>query len=253
MVIDVDEQLLNQAEDLLGHTFTDRDLLERALTHASLADARLQSNERLEFLGDAVLGMIVCEELFDRFEDLLEGELTKIKSSVVSRHVCAKVAREIGLDELVQLGKGLSSRDSLPSSVAAAVYESVIGALYLDAGLEAARAFILKGMNTRIEQAADSGHQSNFKSVLQQTAQQELGATPQYIVLDEQGPDHAKCFEVAVSIGARRFPSTWGPSKKLAEQSAALEALLELGHAERNDDGDVQIIYDTLRNGDGAK
>lgn len=251
-VIDVEEEYLNQAEQLLGHEFADRELLARALTHASLADARIESNERLEFLGDAVLGMVVCEALYDRFEDLLEGELTKIKSSVVSRSVCARVAREIGLDELVQLGKGLSSRNSLPSSVAAAVYEAVIGALYLEAGLDAARAFILKGMDKRITHAARSGHQSNFKSVLQQTAQQELGATPQYTVLDEQGPDHAKCFEVAVSIGSRRFPSSWGPSKKHAEQAAALEALLELGHAERDEDGDVQIVYELVKSNNGG-
>lgn len=249
----VDEQHLEKAEEILGHRFRDRSLLERALIHASLADARLESNERLEFLGDAVLGMVVCENLFDLFEELLEGELTKIKSSVVSRSVCAKVARQIGLDELIQLGKGLSTRDALPPSLAAAVYESVIGALYLDAGLEVTRQFILKHMEPRISHAARSGHQYNFKSVLQQSAQQQFSATPQYIVLDEQGPDHAKCFEVAVSIGDRRFSSSWGPSKKYAEQLAALEALVELGYAERDDDGEISMTIDAAVGDDGGK
>ncbi len=242
----VEDQVLEKAEQILEYEFKDRELLKRALIHASLADARLDSNERLEFLGDAILGMIVCENLFSRFEELLEGELTKIKSSVVSRNVCAKIARQIGLDELMQLGKGLSSRDSLPSSVAAAVYESVIGALFLDAGLERTREFILRDMEPRITHAARSGHQYNFKSVLQQSAQQQFNSTPQYLVLDEQGPDHAKCFEVAVALGERRFPSSWGPSKKNAEQAAALEALVELGYAERGENGNVHIIPEVM-------
>lgn len=249
----MDEQNLDNAEGILGHQFSDRDLLHLALTHASLADDRLQSNERLEFLGDAILGMIVCEYLFENYPDLLEGEMTKIKSAVVSRNICAKIAKQTGLDELVRLGKGLSTRAALPPSVAAAVYEALIGALYLDAGLEAVKAFVLRDLAPRIESAADSGHQQNFKSVLQQMAQQEFNSTPQYMVLDEKGPDHAKCFEVAVSIGARRFASSWGPSKKHAEQSAALEALMELGHAERNEKGEVRLTANSAANGDDAK
>jgi ribonuclease-3 len=126
------------------------------------------------------------------------------------------------------------------------VYESLIGALYLDAGLERTREFILRDMEPRISSAARSGHQHNFKSVLQQSAQQQFSSTPQYIVLDEQGPDHSKCFEVAVAIGDRRFASSWGPSKKNAEQAAALEALLELGYAERNDDGEISLITESV-------
>jgi ribonuclease-3 len=123
------------------------------------------------------------------------------------------------------------------------VYESIIGAIYLDGGLEAARAFILDDLEPRMEQAATCGHQHNFKSVLQQAAQQELELTPQYIVLDEQGPDHAKCFEVCVELGARRFDSCWGPSKKQAEQQAALNALLELEFAVRTKSGDIRVRY----------
>ncbi len=232
---------LRDAERLLGHAFEDRELLRQALTHASLVDSRLQSNERLEFLGDAVLGMVVVDWLFDQYEDLLEGDMTKIKSNVVSRRTCADIADEMGLGELLQLGKGMSTRGALPGSVLAAVYESLIGALYLDGGLEVVRRFILKGLDGRIDRAARSGHQHNFKSVLQQTAQKVMGQVPQYVVLDEQGPDHAKCFEVCVEIGARRFSSCWGPSKKQAEQEAALIALLELGFADRQENGDVSI------------
>ena len=232
---------IQRIEEVLDHKFTDLELLKRSVTHASLVDSRLQSNERLEFLGDAVLGLVVCSYLYDEYDDLLEGEMTKIKSTVVSRRVCAEIALALGLDELLRLGKGMSRHHALPSSVLAAVFESLVGALYLDGGLEQARAFILRTMETRIEDAARSGHQHNFKSVLQQTAQQIIGQTPQYVVLDEKGPDHAKCFEVAVEIGARRFTSCWGPSKKQAEQDAALQALKELGYVTCMANGDIQI------------
>jgi ribonuclease-3 len=237
----MDPSEICSAERLLGHAFADKALLAQALTHASVAESRLDSNERLEFLGDAVLGIIVCDYLYDRYGDLLEGELTKIKSSVVSRRTCAEIAAVLGLDELLRLGKGLADRQALPKSVLAAVYESLIGALYVDGGLDVAREFILQGLEATIEQAAGSGHQHNFKSVLQQTAQESLRQQPQYIVLDEKGPDHAKCFEVCVEIGARRFASCWGASKKQAEQQAALEALFELGFARRAGDGEVRL------------
>lgn len=238
----MDAQEIAAAEHLLQYSFSDKALLERALTHASIAPSRLESNERLEFLGDMILGMVVCEYLFSHYLDLLEGDLTKIKSSVVSRKTCADVALELRLDELLRLGKGMDSHRSLPRSIVAAVYESLVGAVYLDGGLDAARRFVMSGMLSHIHAAANSGHQSNFKSVLQQAVQQRFTTTPQYVVLDEQGPDHAKCFEVCVEIGARRFPSTWGASKKQAEQQAALEALLELGILERTADGEIRTV-----------
>jgi len=237
----MDAQEFETAEQLLGHRFADPELLAQALTHASVADSRLESNERLEFLGDAVLGLVVCEYLYRRFTDMLEGDLTKIKSTVVSRRTCADIAEELGLDALLRLGKGLADRGVLPKSVLAAVYESMIGALLIDGGIEVARKFILKGMERKIELAAGSGHQYNFKSVLQQTAQEVLGQQPTYLVLDEKGPDHAKCFEVCVEMGARQFTSCWGPSKKQAEQQAALTAILELGFATRGEDGEVRL------------
>lgn len=235
------DSMLDVAEKMVGHQFSDPNLLQQALTHASLTDDRLKSNERLEFLGDAVLGMIVCKFLHDRFSDLLEGEMTKVKSTVVSRQACAEIATAMGLDELLMLGKGMATRDHLPMSVVAAVYEAVIGAVYLDAGLDVVEQLILRDMEERIHHAAASGHHSNFKSVLQQVAQQIFSKTPTYTLLDEQGPDHAKCFEIAVSIGTRRFEACWGASKKSAEQEAALNALIELGYAQRHESGEVHV------------
>ncbi len=216
---------LQQAEQATGYTFTDRDLLQQALTHASLSEHRLHSNERLEFFGDAVLGMIVCEELYSRFGEALEGDLTKIKSVVVSRRTCELIARKRGLEECLLLGKGIGERDQVPNSLLAAVYESLIGAIYLDGGLEQAKRFVLGDMSEHIQAAADSENQQNYKSHLQQHVQKESGAIPIYEVLDEKGPDHSKCFEVCVSVFGKRHPSAWGNSKKEAEQKAALKAL----------------------------
>ena len=228
---------LEEAQEAVGHQFCDPSLLVRALTHASVSPNRLESNERLEFLGDAVLGLVVCQELYRRFPSYLEGELTQIKSDVVSRRTCAQMAADLGLPDLLFLGKGVGSRAQLPLSLAAAVFESLIGAIYLDGGLEAAERFILDCIDEHISAADESEHQRNFKSQLQQYAQKNMMGTPVYEMLDEQGPDHSKCFEMCVMINGRRFPSAWGPSKKEAEQKAALAALkaLDLVPADQED------------------
>jgi ribonuclease-3 len=221
--------LRERAESALGYRFNNPDLLKEALTHASIADSRLNSNERMEFLGDAVLDLVVCEDLYRRFPEALEGELTKVKSAVVSRRTCAEVAKETGLHELLIIGKGISSREQMPHSLAAAVYESIVAAVYLDGGFDAAREYILRTMIPKIEALSSNDHQHNYKAMLQQHAQRLLAATPVYELLDEKGPDHSKCFEVCVEIAGRRFSGAWGPNKKMAEQKAALRALEELG------------------------
>ncbi|HSV16473.1 MAG TPA: ribonuclease III [Tepidisphaeraceae bacterium] len=222
-------ELRERAEKILQYTFKDPDLLKESLTHASIADNRLSSNERMEFLGDAVLDLIVCEALYKRFPEYLEGDLTKIKSAVVSRRTCAEVSNETGLTDLLIIGKGISSREAMPSSLAAAVYESIVAAIYLDGGFEAIKEYVLRTMTPKIEVISANSHQQNYKAVLQQHAQKILGATPIYELMDEKGPDHSKCFEVCVSVDGRRFTSAWGPNKKMAEQKAALLALEELG------------------------
>jgi ribonuclease-3 len=224
--------MIQHAADVLGYTFKNEAVLQEALTHASCADTRVNSNERMEFLGDAILGFVVCEYLYEQFPDLLEGDLTKIKSAVVSRSVCAKISKSIELEKMLTLGKGMSGRPALPNSVAAAVFESIIAAIYLDGGLASAREFIVRMVKPYVHEAAESAHQQNFKSVLQQIAQRHLPTNPQYLLVDEKGPDHAKAFEVAVQIEGRTFPSAWANSKKQAEQQAALNALCELGITE---------------------
>ena len=223
------EETRVQAEKALGYTFKNRELLKEALTHASVADHRLQSNERMEFLGDAILDMVICEELFRRFPQSLEGELTKVKSAVVSRRVCSEVALELRLQDVLIIGKGISSRDAMPLSLAANVFEAIVAALYLDGGFALVRDFVLRTMQHKIDELAASADQHNYKAVLQQHAQKMLGAGPMYQLLDEKGPDHSKCFEICVCIDGRRFTSAWGPNKKQAEQKAALLALEDLG------------------------
>jgi len=228
-----DQDLAQRVAEITGYRFRDTGLLASAFTHASFVDRRVESNERLEFLGDAVLAMVVCEELFRRFPDYLEGQLTKVKSAVVSRRTCASIARRLGLVDLLRVGKGMQTQKPLPSSLAAAVFESLIAAIYLDSGsLEVVRQFVLSQLEPYIDRAAATEYQRNYKSQLQHYAQKHLGTTPVYQLLDEQGPDHSKCFEVCVVIDGRRFPSAWGASKKDAEQKAAQLALQELGALE---------------------
>jgi ribonuclease-3 len=227
--MDAQQEAVKQCQELLEYQFENLDILARALTHSSVAHNREDSNERMEFLGDAVLAIVVCRELYDHPDELTEGEMTKVKSSVVSRSTCAIVAEEIGLCEQLFLGKGMSRRGQLPTSVAAAVFESIIGAIYLDGGLEPASQFILLHIKPHIDEALANEHQQNYKSMLQQHAQRRLGLTPDYQLLDEKGPDHSKCFEVGVAIEGRHFPSAWGMTKKQAEQGAAQLALAELG------------------------
>jgi ribonuclease-3 len=242
----VNTELRERAEKVLQYTFKNPDLLKESLTHASIADHRLNSNERMEFLGDAVLDVIICEALFKQFPHYLEGDLTKIKSAVVSRRTCAEVSNETGLTELLIIGKGISSREEMPSSLAAAVYESIVAAIYLDGGFEVVKEYVLRTMIPKINIISANSHQQNYKAVLQQHAQKILGGTPIYELLDEKGPDHSKCFEVSVIVDGRRFASAWGPNKKMAEQKAALLALEELGvlDPEEVDDAIEQIAVE---------
>jgi ribonuclease-3 len=236
-----DDELISLTQQRVNHVFTDPALVIRALRHSSQADHRIESNERLEFLGDSVLGLVICEHLYQTYPKYLEGELTKIKSNIVSRKTCAELAIEMQLVDLLQLGKGMGTREDIPLSLAAAVFESLIGAIYLDAGLGAARRFILRHVGDLISAAERLGHQENFKSVLQQSLQKLGAENPVYPVIDEEGPDHDKCFQVCVQIGFRRFTSCWGKSKKQAEQEAALGTLLELGIARKSENDEILL------------
>lgn len=219
---------LARCQHRLGYQFRDVQFLESALTHASGADHRLSSNERLEFLGDAILGLVVCEQLFTLFPDQLEGDLTKLKSVVVSRQTCAKISQALGLREFLVLGKGMTTHPAVPPSVLSDVLESLIAAIYLDGGMAPAREFILTYFDPEIESAASGDSGGNYKSLLQQFAQREHGVTPTYHLIDEKGPDHSKCFKMSAQIGRDRYAPAWGRSKKESEQRAAHNAICQL-------------------------
>ncbi|HEV3445029.1 MAG TPA: ribonuclease III [Gemmataceae bacterium] len=221
-------EILEDCQKAINYRFRNPKLLRAALTHASGADTRLASNERLEFLGDAVLGLVVCEQLYNDFPEYQEGDLTKIKSAVVSRRACTRISKELNLGDFLFLGKGMHLHASVPASLLADVFESMVAAIYKDGGLEAAREFILRYLLPEIEREAGGAQGSNFKSLLQQVAQREFGATPRYDTLDEQGPDHHKCFKVAAIIGKHPYAAAWGRNKKEAEQKAAMNALAQI-------------------------
>lgn len=222
------DTVLDECQAAIGYQFTKPELLRAALTHTSGANTRQASNERMEFLGDSVLGLITCEQLYLRFPDYQEGDLTKIKSVVVSRKTCAKFSQELGLGDFLYLGKGMNGYHEMPSNLLADVFEALVAAIFLDGGWDAAREFVLDFIIPEIDAVARDAVGSNAKSMLQQVCQKEYGETPRYLILDEQGPDHNKCFKISAEAAGHRFPSAWGKNKKEAELKAALNALAEI-------------------------
>jgi len=220
--------ILDECQEAIGYRFKRPELLRAALTHTSGANTRGASNERLEFLGDSVLGLVTCEQLYLRFPDYQEGDLTKVKSVVVSRKTCAQFSRELGLGDFLFLGRGVSTHGEMPSNMLADVYESLVASIFLDGGWEEAKAFVLRFIGPEVDRVAGDALGANSKSMLQQVAQREFGGTPRYYLLDEQGPDHDKCFKVAAEVNDHKFPPAWGNTKKEAELKAALNALAEI-------------------------
>lgn len=218
-------EILLQCEEIIGYHFQTPGLLIRCLTHASAARTRLESNERLEFLGDAILGAIACELLFELFPNSSEGELTRIKSVVVSRSTCARLVREMKLQPFLILGKGITGHTTIPSSILATVFEGIIGGIYLDGGYAVTRDIVRKMIYNDVMNVARSTVGVNYKSLFQQRTQRDFNETPIYTVLEEAGPDHSKYFCISAVVGDRVFPPAWGASKKISEQHAAQIAM----------------------------
>jgi len=219
---------LDACQRAINYHFRDVSLLENALTHSSIKSDDRPSYERMEFLGDSVIGLVIASYLYDRRPDFDEGELTKVKSAVVSTDGLADAAKKCGLDRFLAVGRGILMKDSVPKSLVADVFEGVVGAVYLDRGYEAVRLYVLDLLHSFIDDALSDGAARNFKSVLQQVAQRDFGDTPYYEVLRESGPEHSRVFEVAAVVGKRRFSVARAPTKKEAEQAAAKLALQEI-------------------------
>ncbi|MEP6860638.1 MAG: ribonuclease III [Deltaproteobacteria bacterium] len=217
-----------ELETVLGYQFHDRLLLERALRHASWCNEqqgdRGEDNERLEFLGDAVLDLVVGDRLMRRYPQLREGELSVTRAQVVSETGLSDVAAQLGIGQWLMLGKGEEkSGGRTKPSILADAFEALIAAVYLDSGFEAASAMVNRLLAQRIETVEFKGFY-DFKTRLQETSQARMRATPTYEVVQELGPDHDKRFVVAVKIGDDEWARAVGKSKKEAEQMAAAEA-----------------------------
>ena len=223
--------LLDALSHRLGHRFGDRDLLMASVRHRSWCaeNPGVGSNERLEFLGDAVLGLVVTDHIYRTYDELPEGELAKVRASVVNSEVLAEVAVSAELGPALLLGRGedLSGGREKPSILADAM-EAVIGAVYLDAGWDASVRLVMALLGTRISEAAAGPGGQDYKTRLQELASRQGDPLPRYDVTDE-GPDHAKRFFATVIIGDGVLGRGEGRSKKQAEQAAAQAAWQALG------------------------
>ena len=223
--------MIKDLEQAIGYRFQNITLLQNALTHSSYANERwhnsMLSNERLEFLGDSILGMVVAEHLYKQFPDRPEGELTKMRADMVCETSLAAIAEKIGLGQHLLLGHGedrLGGRSR--ASILADAVESVIAASYLDGGMEAARRFIEKFVLTNVP--VKRMHNTDYKTALQELVQQKKNQVLTYVLTGESGPDHDKVFCVEVLLNDVPIGSGNGSSKKRAEQAAAQSALKAL-------------------------
>lgn len=225
----MDSERAASAQRILGHEFADLSLLKTALTHPSYAAEHVDADtyDRLEFLGDAVLGFIVADYVFERFPEAAEGVLTRRKHHAVSREALAEVAEELGLADLVLLGVGAhAAGERTRASVLENTMEALIAALYLDAGLEAARAFVLRVLSTRL--AGLEAGQTDAKGALQEWSQAAGQGLPVYRIVGVTGPPHRREFRAEVSIGGRMLGEGAGATKQAAQKEAARSALEHL-------------------------
>ncbi len=223
---------MKKLEEALQYKFKDRKLLERALTHSSYANENRHSegsNERLEFLGDSVLSIIVAEHIFLNYKNLPEGELTKIRASLVCENALHEFASELKLGDFLLLGKGEQQNGgaSRPSILADA-FEAVLAAIYLDGGIEPARSHVLRFVDKKLGCMASVAFK-DYKTVLQEVIQQNPEEKLEYVLVDEKGPDHAKIFTVEVHLNSNVIGVGTSGSKKRAEQEAAKQALELMG------------------------
>lgn len=233
----VDEASLRALETKLDYTFADRTLLANALLHRShihvTGQERGNSNERLEFLGDAVLGLVVNEHLYRHFGDCSEGDLTKMKSLLVCGACLSEVASEQDLGVHIRMSRSEAATGGRArSSILADTTEAVIGAVYLDGGLEAARGVIARILLDGSDRVLANRSERNYKSRLQELIQAEHKSPPRYRVVAVEGPDHDRVFRVAVSFDGQVLGTGEGRNKKAAEQTAAAAALAALEHGQ---------------------
>lgn len=229
---------LSEIQDILGVRLSQTGLLEQALVHSSFVNENPGSvaghNERLEFLGDAILGHIISDKIYRDFPDMAEGEMTRFRAALVSRAALARAARTVRLGEFLYLGKGEESSGGRGKTAnLAGALEAVIAAVYLDRGEDATRQVILKLLGTEIERIGNQGIGADYKSRLQEFMQARRQAAPSYRLVSETGPDHDKSFTVTVLDGDKVMGQGTGKTKKAAETEAARVALQQLARDSR--------------------
>jgi len=225
---------LSDIQQRIAYTFNDVELLERSLTHKSYANENRvpYHNERMEFLGDAVLSLVVSEYLMKACPDSTEGDLSRLRAAVVSEPALAAVSREIGLGDYLLLGKGEEQTGGMnKDSLLADCLEALIASVYLDAGIDAAEAFVIRFFAAVINKTCTSGGSLDYKTELQELCQERLKLLPEYRIVSETGPDHQKQFEMEVWINGQLSGRGIGRSKKEAEQRSAREALEKMQNA----------------------
>ena len=230
-------QRVAEAERVCGHHFENQELIVSALTHPSAAEGMpvSASYERLEFLGDSILGAIVATDLFERFPDMDEGALTQAKISLVSGKMLASVAQRRGVADLIIMGeseKGTGARGM--HSALENVFEAIVGALYLDAGCTATHEFVLRTLGPEVSPEL-ARKPISPKSRLQEVTQREMRCGPEYKLVSEEGPAHDPTFTSVVMVEGRRIGRGSGSSKKASESAAAIDALVRLGYADPED------------------
>ncbi len=218
------DDILVALQERVGHDFGDRKLLEQALVHPSLAPESGGDNQRLEFLGDAVLGLVIGERLMQQLPDLDEGALSRLRAALVSADSLARLAVDLGLDERIRLGKGEEKTGGrAKTSILAACYEAVVGAIFLDGGYEAARRAVARHFGGDLR--ARARKYTDYKSALQELTQARYGAAPEYRTVDVRGPDHDRRYRIEVVVDGVVRGVAEGASRKKAEQHAARKAI----------------------------
>lgn len=221
----------------------DFEIFERALIHSSFvneSNEKIRDNENLEFLGDAVLNLVICDFLYNKYQDLTEGDLTKIKSHVVSSEVLATFAKRIHLGDYIMLGKGEElSNGREKTSILADTYEALLAAIYLDTGFDSVRNFLVKKFRGKIEKLKNSPHKIDFKSRFQEFALESTSKLPEYRILDETGPNHDKKFKVGLYMLNEMVSVGSGKTKKEAQQNAARIALDNLNKKKSTNNGSI--------------
>lgn len=229
MTDELNSEDMARLEKQIGCSISEKELFTRALTHSSTIQKGYTSNERLEFLGDAILEVIVCHYLYHEYPDMSEGQLSEIRAGAVSTRTLSGIAEQLDLTEFARFSRGIEQKQSMPDSILANLFEAVVAAVYLEKGMEEARAFVLRHLEPCIQNEVTGESPTNYKTELQKFMQRKWNRIPHYQIKKETGPDHDKEFEVEVMVRGEAYGPGIGTSKQEAEQEAARIAAEELG------------------------